>query len=347
MIRKDISDNAVSVIPEDPDDLMNLRRIIRAGDRITGDTTRTVKQEREYARPDRGQRVRIRIALVVEKVSLDNVLDRLRVSGTILESNNESVPHGSHHSLTLRVNDGFTISKKRWSGIERRLLDSGGSREGFVLLAIDTADCGVARLKGTHLELLPNIYSGAGGKRYRTDFDIEGFFGRVRRAVASVSGGSEAVIVFGPGDTKRRFANFLQRSGSYKLRLVDGIDSGGEDGIHTFTKSQAMREIMSGSKLARVSSAIDEIMALASKKSRRFTVGLEDTEEANRLGAVRLLVFSDRSIQEYDEDRVIGLLNSAEGNGAETFGVDSSTDLGLRVTGLGGIVSLLRYAVGT
>lgn len=347
MIRKDIDENAVSVVPEDPDDLLNLRRIIKAGDRVAGDTTRTVKREKEYSRPDKGQRVKIRVAIRVERVSLDDVLDRLRVGGTILESNNESVPHGSHHSFVLKINDGITISKKKWSGVERKLLDSGGSREGFVLLAIDTTDCGVAKLKGTHLELLPNIYSGAGGKRYKTDFDIGKFFGQVRRAVASVSRGTDTIIIFGPGETKRKFSNFLQRDGSCRPQVVEGIDSGGEDGIYTFTKSQAMKEIMSGSKLARVSSAIDEIMALASKKSRKFTMGLEDTVRANQLGAVKLLVFSDRSIQAYDEDRVIGLLNSAEGNGAETFGVDSSTDLGLRVTGLGGIVSLLRYAVET
>ena len=39
---------------------------------------------------------------------------------------------------------------------------------------------------------------------------------------------------------------------------MEGIDSGGEDGIYTFTKSQTMREIMSESKLAKVSSIIDE-----------------------------------------------------------------------------------------
>ena len=41
-----------------------------------------------------------------------------------------------------------------------------------------------------------------------------------------------------------------------------------------FTKSRIMKEIMSESKLATVSSMIDEIMLRANKKSRKFTMGL-------------------------------------------------------------------------
>ena len=347
MIRKKIDENSISVMPEDSDDLLNLRRVIKTGDRVAGDTTRTIKQEKEYSRPDKGQRVRIRIALDVEKISLDGVLDRLRIGGTILESSNESVPHGSHHSIIIKINDGITISKKRWFPVEKKLLSSGGDQTGFVLIAMDTSECGIARLKGTHLDILPNIYSGAGGKRYKTDFNIEKFFERIRHAMDSAVHDAGNFIIFGPGQTKNRFVNFMQKCGNYKTKIVEGIDSGGEDGIYTFTKSQVMKEIMSDSKLAMVSSAIDEIMTLANRKSGKFTMGLEETARANQLGAVELVIFSDGVMQSHNEDQVIELLNSAEGKGAKTFSVDSTTDLGLRVTGLGGIVSLLRYSIGS
>ena len=42
---------------------------------------------------------------------------------------------------------------------------------------------------------------------------------------------------------------------------------------------------------------------------------------------------------------MIDFLNDVENKGVKIYSVDSSTDIGLRVTGLGGIVSLLRYAV--
>jgi protein pelota len=345
MITKIIDENAISVIPEDSEDLLNLRRIIKEDDKVIGDTTRVLKQDKDYSRPDKGERIKIRIALTVEKISLDGVLDRLRVGGTISESSNESVPHGSHHSFILKLNDGITISKKRWSPIEKKLLESSNNQVSFVLVAIDTADCGIARLRGTHLEFMPNIYSGSGGKRYKTSFNIEKFFEQIQQAVSSIFKDGDTIVIFGPGETKKRFANFLEKSQKYKIQVVEGIDSGGEDGIYTFTKSQTMHEIMSDSKLAKAASIIDEIMILANKKSRKFTMGYDETFNANQVGAVESLVFSDKAIQDNDEQQIIDFLNDVESKGVKIYSVDSSTDIGLRVTGLGGIVSLLRYSI--
>ena len=347
MITKTIDENSISVIPEDSDDLFNLRRIIKEGDTVVGDTTRVIKQEKDFSRPDKGERIKVRIALTVEKISLDDVLDRLRVGGTISESSNELVPHGSHHSFILKVNDGITITKKTWLPIEKSLVESNTKQTGFLLVAIDTGDCGIARLQGTHLQFVPNIYSGSGGKRYKTNFNIEKFFLQVQQAILSIIRDVDSIIVFGPGETKKRFVNFLQKpqTQKYKIQVVEGIDSGGEDGIYSFTKSQAMKEIMSESKLAKVSSIIDEIMVMANKKSRKFTMGFDETLKANEFGAVDSLVFSDKIIQTYDEKKIIDFLNDAESKGVKTFGVDSSTDIGLRVTGLGGIVSVLRFPI--
>jgi protein pelota len=346
MITKIIDENSISVIPEDSDDLFNLRRIIKEGDTVVGDTTRVIKQDKDFSRPDKGERIKVRIALTVEKISLDDVLDRLRIGGMIFESSNELVPHGSHHSFILKVNDGTTITKKNWLPIEKFLIESNNKQTGFLLVAIDTGDCGIARLMGTHLQFIPNIYSGSGGKRYKTNFNIEKFFEQVQQALFSIIKKTDSIIIFGPGETKKRFSNFLQKSQTqYKIQVVEGIDSGGEDGIYTFTKSQAMKEIMSESKLAKVSSIIDEIMIMANKQSRKFTMGFEETFKANQFGAVESLVFSDKIIQTNDEKQIIDFLNDAESKGVKTYGVDSSTDIGLRVTGLGGIVSLLRFPV--
>ena len=347
MITKIIDGNSISVIPEDPDDLFNLRRIIKEGDTVVGDTTRVIKQDKDYSRPDKGERIKVRVVLTVEKISLDDVLDRLRIGGTISESSNELVPHGSHHSFILKVNDGITITKKNWLSVEKNLIGSKNKQTGFLLVAIDTGDCGIARLQGTHLQFIPNIYSGSGGKRYKTNFNIDKFFGQVQQAILSIVKEVDSIVIFGPGETKKRFVNFFQKSQTqkYKIQVVEGIDSGGEDGIYIFTKSQTMKEIMSESKLAKVFSIIDEIMIMANKKSRKFTMGFEETFKANQFGAVETLVFSDKIIQTYDEKQIIDFLNDAESKGVKIYGVDSSTDIGLRVTGLGGIVSLLRFPV--
>ena len=52
MRTKIIDENSISCIPEDADDLIILRRVIKKGDRIVGETVRVIKQEKDFARPD-------------------------------------------------------------------------------------------------------------------------------------------------------------------------------------------------------------------------------------------------------------------------------------------------------
>ena len=44
MISKTLDDNTISFIPEDSDDLLTIRRLIKRGDKIIGETTRVIKQ---------------------------------------------------------------------------------------------------------------------------------------------------------------------------------------------------------------------------------------------------------------------------------------------------------------
>ncbi len=346
MITKQIDENSVALIPEESDDLFTLRRIIKKGDKLTGDTTRAIKQEKDFSRPDRGERIKIRIALDVEKISIDDVVDRLKAHGTILESDSELVRKGSHHSLILKIGEPFTLSKKNWADIEKKLIYAKKENHSFLLVAVDTGDCGIGRLSGTHLRLMPNMYSGASGKRYKTKFNIETFFEDVQSAILTSIREGDLIIIFGPGETKNRFRNFLAElpiGKKHKIQVVEGIDSGGEDGIYTFIKSEAMKQVMAQSKIAKVSAIIDEIMLRVNKKSNKFTMGFDETTKANEAGAVESLVFSDKVFEKQDEDRIIKFLNRAESKGVDVFAVDSTTDVGLRVSSLGGIVSLLRF----
>ncbi|MDE1872738.1 MAG: pelota family protein [Thaumarchaeota archaeon] len=348
MITKKIDENSIALIPEESDDLFTLRRVIRNHDRIIGDTTRVIKQEKDFARPDRGERIKIRVALDVEKISVDDVVDRLKVHGIITESDSESVSKGSHHSITLRIGEPITLIKKNWSDIENKLIFGKKDTGSFLLIAIDTTDCGIGRLTGTHLKIIPNLYSGASGKRYKSKFNIEDFFKEVQGAISSTIRDDDEIIIFGPGETKKRLGNFLFELPSIKIhtiRVIDGIDSSGEDGIYIFIKSETMRQALTKSKIAKVSSILDEIMLMVNKKINKFTMGFEETLKANNSGAVESLVFSDKIFEDHDEDKIIAFLNQAEGKGVKVYAVDSTTDVGLRISSLGGIVSLLRFSI--
>ncbi|MDQ6668142.1 MAG: mRNA surveillance protein Pelota, partial [Thermoproteota archaeon] len=265
---KGFSGRAYIVIPRDADDLFTLRRTIENGDFVVGETTRVIKHLKQYGRPERGERVKVRVSLKVENTALYDAVDRLRITGIITNTDNELVSRGSHHSMTVRIDDTIMIEKERkWHNAELTILTRSGNTEDFILVAIDTQEASVAKVSGTHIKLIPNIYSGQSGKRYqssrKSNPNIESFFEDVAKTIQSImnnDGGNDAcrAIIFGPGEAKRKLHNFLgtekYRFDKEKLTIVDGVDVAGEDGIYVFLRSSALKEAMSSSKLAAVSS---------------------------------------------------------------------------------------------
>jgi protein pelota len=348
--QSDASPNALLIISEDADDLFTLRRIVGSGDYVIADTTRVVKQQSDYGRPDRGERIKVRLTIRVDRVELDASVDRLRISGTITQSSNELVSKGVHHALSLQAGDILTVDKgRKWQDVELKLLNrSGDGSSSFVLVAIDTQESAVARITGTHVKIIPNIYSGQQGKRYPAkNASMDSFFSDTAKTVAAVLSEGDKIIVFGPGETRRRFYNVLDKNGLPKERaqVIDGVDVAGEDGVFVFLRSPAMKEVMGASKLATVSAMLDQVMLMVNRGENKYAIGLKDITYAANIKAIEAIIFSDTIFKTADEEDVIRLLNSVEAYGARTYAVDSSTDIGLRVSSLGGMVALLRYAM--
>jgi len=356
MISKEIassSGKAMYIIPEDSDDLFTLRRIIKTGDIVVSDTTRVIKFEKEYSRPDR-ERVKIRVSVKVEKIGLDESIDRLRIAGTIMESNNSLVPKGTYHSIIVQIGNNIVVDKgKRWDDLDLKLLrsDIAGS---FIIVAIDTKEAGIAKITGTHLEIIPNIYSGQSGKYYthaaKNNPNIEVFFEEVYLSLNNIlyEDGNYRLIVFGPGETKRRFYNFIMNKKSTfknKSTVIDGVDVAGEDGIMVFLRSPSLKEVMGSSKISIVSNLLDQIMLQVNRGEEKYAMGFAEVSAAIKMKSIDSLVFSDSIFKDLKEEEIINLLNIAETYGANVYAVDSSTDIGLRVSALGGIIALLRYQI--
>jgi protein pelota len=324
---------------------------VEKDDYIIADTSRVVKQLKEYGRPDKGERVKVRVSIRVNQRELDVAVDRLRITGTITETDNEMVTKGTHHSLSVQPGDTVTIDKgRKWQEVELKMLKRSGDSSSFILVAIDMQEAAVAKVSGTHVKIIPNIYSGQSGKRYQTknNSNIEVYFTDIAKTVSSIIGENDKVIIFGPGETKRRFFNALvgrQEVPKDRVQALDGVDVAGEDGIFVFLRSPAIKEAMSASKLASVSSLLDRVMLMVNRGEAKFAMGMQEVSQAAAMKAIEAVVFSDYIFKTANEDEVVKMLNLIESYGAKTFAVDSSTDIGLRVSSLGGIVALLRYAV--
>lgn len=347
------SDNKLVITLEEPDDLFSLRRVIDVGDNITADTTRVIKQDNEFSRPDKGERVKIRIILRVEKISFDDSIDRLKVSGIIITSNNENIPRGLHHSITVKISDTVILEKAKWNENYMKILSKSTMKFKYLLVSIDSQEACIASLTGTYLKTTPNIYSGKSGKRYSGDKKNESnnnYFESVRTGMdIYLDEQGIKIIVFGPGETKRKLYNYLKdRSEFYQkadFSIVEGIETSGEDGIFVFLRSQAMKELMSNSKIAMVANILDKVMQQISKGEKRYAMGIKEIIYAQSLNAIEAMVYSDKVFTEIEEENFIKLLNDIEYNNIKVFATDSTTDMGLRVSSLGGVIALLRYPI--
>jgi protein pelota len=104
---------------------------------------------------------------------------------------------------------------------------------------------------------------------------------------------------------------------------------------------------MENSKISKVLTLLDDIMIFVSKGENRFAMGFTDVAKAAALRAVESVIFSSSIFGTVEENELVILLNNIESQGGTSFAVDSSTDIGMRVSSLGGIISVLRYQVST
>jgi len=341
----------VVLTPENAEDLWVLRRVISPGDLVSGETSRVIKEIGEYVRPDKGERIKITITLKVERIALDSALERLKIIGEITSSSNELVSKGGSHSLVAVPSKRIGLQKEHLSSMEIGLLKKSQNEEdGFILLAIDRREAGLGLIKGVHLQIFPSLQSGFSGKFYHeTSKSLEPYFKEVEKAVLRIFRKGIRIYVSGPGHTKNEFANLLSNSGSKlasAVKIVDGIDSAGDDGIYLALHSQDLRKNISESKLGRAATLLEEIVRRIAVEDDRIALGFSDAVKATDEGAIESLLVSDRIFElGIDEDEIIKLLNKVESQRGKTFLIDSSTDLGVQVSKLSGVVSLLRYPV--
>ncbi len=341
------------VTPEDAEDLWVLRRLISVGDVVAGETRRVVKETGDFVRPDKGERISVSVTLTVERVFLDSALERLRIVGPISATSSEMVSKGVSHSLVVTPMKRIGVKKEHLTPLDIGLLKKSQVEEdSFILVAIDRREAGLGLVKGVHLQIFPSVHSGFSGKFYREAHKpLEPYFKKVEEVVLNVFKPGRYVYLLGPGQTKNEFANFLSRSSSAvasSTLIVEGVDLSGDDGVYLALHAKNLKDKIATSRLGRVASLVEEAVRRIAVEDERLALGFSDALKVSEAGAVESLLVSNRIFEMgVEEDSVVKILNTVESLRGRTFLVDSSTDLGVQVSKLGGVVALLRYPVYT
>jgi len=341
----------VRLTPESPDDLWTLRRLLAPGDTVVSKSSRVSKREGDYTRPDKGERIKVVIALELDTVTLDSSVGRLRMSGRIVEASDENISKAGTHSLLISPGQELTIKKEKWGAAETRILDSSKtSGRRFLLVAIDRRDAGIGLLGGSHLQVVSSLESGASGKggTKTKEVDMQPYFRKVVEVLKSTWRQGDLVVVAGPGNTKLTLENLIRKDpelGKNEV-LVEGLDLSGSDGVRALVKSDGFRKVANDSMLVEIEEAVEEAITRISRGERRVAYALPRVSAAATTGAVERCLVSDDVFQNnLDEKALVETLNAVEEKGGRVFLIDSSLETGKQVSALGGIVALLRYDV--
>lgn len=337
-----------SLAIESADDLWTLRRLIGKGDVVVARSSRVVKRDDEYSRPDRGERVKVTMSLEVQEVHLDRSIERIRLRGTILESTDDTVNKSGSHAITLSPGHSVKVSKQKWSPLDTKLVKSATvASTRYILVAVDRREAGVGLLSGSHLSVLTNIESGLGGKMSEEPSSGP-YLTKVASFVSQVARDNDTVAIAGPGRTKNVLGNALgtEGKGRYSARIIDGFDLTGSDGVRALVRFEGFREIAKESLLVEMGAVVGEAVKRISSGGGKVAYTLGRVKEATEARAVEACVVSDDIFSAgVDEEELVSTLNSIEEQRGKVYLADSSLEFGKQVSSFGGIVALLRYSV--
>jgi protein pelota len=336
-----------SLTIESAEDLWTLRRLISKGDIVVTRSSRVVKREDEYARPDKGERVKVTIALAVEEVHLDSSIERIRVKGTIVEASDESVTKVGSHAVTLSPGHSLTLRKVRWTPLDTRLIRATSeSTKRFLIVAADRRETGIGTLSGSHLAVVTSLESGLGGKM-SDELSSKPYVAKVAALVAQVYKEGDEVVVAGPGNFKNSIANQIREDlKTAQVHIFEGLDLTGGDGVRALVKEPAFHNLAKGSLVVEMQKLVAEAVRRISTGDGKVAYGLPRVKEAAAAGAVEACAVSDNVFSSgVDEEQLVEVLNSVESKGGSVYLTDSSMEYGKQVSSFGGILALLRYAI--
>ncbi|HYC26466.1 MAG TPA: hypothetical protein VEB67_00410 [Nitrososphaerales archaeon] len=334
-----------SLTIESSDDLWTLRRLIARGDVVVTRSSRVVKKEDEYSRPDKGERVKVTLALSVEEVHLDSSIERIRLRGSIVEASDDSVNRSGSHAVTLSPGHSLTLRKEHWSQVDVRLVrPPAGESKRFVLLAADRREAGLGTLAGSHLTVVTSVESGLGGKQ-GDEQSASPYLRKLADLVALTAREEDEVVVAGPGNFKNAIVNQIrERTKSLAIVAVEGFDLTGTDGVRALIRFKGFQELARGSRLVDMQKLVDEAIRRISSGDQKVAYSLPRVAQAAVSGAVESCAVSDDVFSAgLDEEEVVSVLNEVESKGGTVYLADSSLEFGKQVSSFGGILALLRY----
>ncbi len=331
---------SVKLVPETPEDLWYLEKVIDPGDIVEGISFRRFKAETS------SEKKKIFVKLKVEKVSLQKHANTLRVLGIIIEGRPEEfVSLGSHHTLDISLGHSIKLTKSRWLDYHKKMLEkavASSKRPKLVLVALDDEQATIAVLSETGLDIKAEIERKGGGKQYPDESIMKKYFHEVCKKLSEFD--VPSILLGGPGFTKENIYAFCQESYpelAKKIILAD-VRSPGRAGIQEMLSRPELLGLLKENRIAYETGLVNKLLEEVSKGGLAV-YGLDQVKEALEFGAVEELLIPE-SFFLNNRDACEELMEKAENVRAKIHVISEDHDAGKQLKAIG-VSAILRFKI--
>jgi protein pelota len=334
----------IAVTAETLDDLWHLKYIIEKGDLVFAVTKRKADTASDKIRPEKVEKVKVRLGIRVEEIEFHKFANRLRVHGMI----EHGMDAGSYHTLNIEIGTNLSIVKEHWKNDQlQRIQDAeeASKRPKVVIVAIEEGDADIGFVHHYGIELYSHIRQSSGKREsgLRNEFFRE-VVEQLRHAVPEEA----SIVVAGPGFTKEDFVKYFQEvePAMASKALIEDTSMIGMSGFQEVLRRGAVDRIMQESRIARESALMEDLIREISMDGKA-AYGLADVKNALDYGAVETLLVADETLREGREkggdiDKLLMEVEQAQG---KVVVFSTAFEPGEKLQKLGGIAALLRFKV--
>jgi protein pelota len=366
IIKKNIStkDGSGSIMlrPETPEDLWHSYNLLQRGDMVRCTTVRKVVKESNTGSTTSSKK-RLMLTIQVKKVDFDPDALEVRLSGTV-QSENELVRMGSHHTLTLELNQNFSIEKECWDVIYLDLIEEAVNPDRQAEIAAVVMHMGLAHvclvtgaLTITKARIDVNIPKKRTGSSANAK-SITKFFEAVYQAILRhVDFQKVKVVLIGsPGYVKDDFFQFMKQESvrredrAYIENLSKFVlvraSNGHKYALEEVFADPNIMQRMNDTKVAKEVEVLHKFMRMMDIDPDRAYYGFAHVQKAQEQQAVDSLLVTDelfRSSNVKTRRQYVDLVENVRANGGNVYVLSTMHVSGQQLHQVSGVAAILRY----
>lgn len=306
---------------------------------------------------------RLMLTIELKKVEFDPDVLEVRLSGTVT-SENELVRMGAHHTLTLELDQNFSVEKACWDQVYLDLIEEACNPDRQADVAAIVMHMGLAHvclvtgsLTITKARIEVNIPKKRTGSSHNAKAIVK-FFEAVYQAILrNIDFGKvKVVLLASPGFVKDDFFQYIQQESvrkndrayienKSKFVLVRA-SNGHKYALEEVFSDPSVLSRMNDTKVAKEVDILNKFMRMMDVDPDRAYYGYNHVVKAQEQQAIDSLLVTDELFRSSDvktRREYVNLVEGVRANGGQVYIFSSMHVSGQQLQQVSGVAAILRY----